>query len=118
MILVADDDPVFRSLLLKQLARLGHQAVGVCDGQAAVEERFKRSFKLILMDVMMPILDGLQATQAIRNREIEEGNPRVPIIAVTAGMEKSACMQSGMDDYRQKPLVLNDLKVLIAEWTE
>ncbi len=106
-ILVAEDNPLNRRLIAVMLERLGHHPTFAHDGRAAVEQMAAGNFDLVLMDVQMPEMDGLTATQRIRSLELERGVERVPIIAVTAGAtidDREACLRAGMDDYLVKPI--------------
>src|SRR6185312_11082739 len=88
----------------------GHQPTVVADGVAAVEAwRAARDtpFDLVLMDVHMPNVDGLEAAQQIRTIESERGSPRTPIVALTANAfaeDREACLAAGMDGFLVKPL--------------
>jgi CheY-like chemotaxis protein len=93
-------------------------ATVVGDGQAAVEAQARDRFDLILMDVQMPILGGMDAARAIRAAEAATpGAPRVPIIALTAKAmkgDREDCLAAGMDDYVTKPVRFSDLAAAIA----
>ena len=73
-----------------------------CNGEEGVEKFAERSFDVVLMDVQMPVMDGLTATRIIRHHETGTGK-HTPIIAVTAGMDRESCLQAGMDDHLHKP---------------
>ena len=86
------------------------------DGEEALEQFKKNSLDLILMDVQMPKKNGYEAAAAIRKLET---NKRTPIIALTAGImlgEKEKCLQVGMDDYLPKPIMQNDLAIVLKKW--
>ncbi len=105
-ILVAEDNAINRRLVEIVLGRLGYRPVMVDDGRAAVEALQERDYAAVLMDVQMPVLDGLGATRAIREAEADRDR-RVPIIALTANAlpeERERCLRSGMDGYLTKPL--------------
>jgi two-component system sensor histidine kinase/response regulator len=109
-VLAAEDNLVNQHLLKTLLAQRGHQLVLVADGREALD-RAQEPFDVILMDVQMPTLDGLQATRAIRSRERRTGG-HVPIVAMTAhAMEgdRQRCLDAGMDAYLSKPLRVEDL---------
>jgi signal transduction histidine kinase len=115
-ILVAEDHPVNQRLVTCLLEKQGHAVVVVGDGHAAVEAVAQQAFDLILMDVQMPGMDGLEATAAIRAQEQARGT-HIPIIALTAHAMKGdqeRCLAAGMDDYVAKPITADDLATAIA----
>ncbi|HEX7880723.1 MAG TPA: response regulator [Candidatus Eisenbacteria bacterium] len=110
-ILVAEDNAVNRMLAERLLARLGHRATVVVNGLEAVSSWETGAFDLILMDLQMPELDGLEATRRIRAAEKETGL-HIPIVALTAHAmagDRERCLAAGMDDYLSKPLRPEDL---------
>lgn len=105
-VLIAEDNPVNQKLLHRILAKRGLEVVTVADGKAAMETVAQEPFDLILMDIQMPVMDGIQATRLIRERERTAGSRRIPVIAVTAnGMFqcREECAAVGMDGYVVKP---------------
>src|SRR5687768_471100 len=84
-ILLAEDNAFNEAVATSVLRRQGYEVVVARDGRQAVELASSHSFDLVLMDVQMPLLNGLQATAAIRQRAQVDGAPRVPIVAMTAG---------------------------------
>ncbi len=110
-ILLAEDNKINQVLAQRLLEKWGHK-VHVCNnGKEAVEASAAQDFDLILMDVQMPEMDGIQATQAIRQRE-EAAGKHVPIFAMTAyAMEsdKEKCLAAGMDGYVSKPINTQEL---------
>lgn len=114
-ILVADDVPQNVELLELNLRRLGHRPHSVGDGQAAVDAYSAQDFDLILMDVQMPGMDGLEATRRIRTLEQQRGAEAVPIIALTASVldrDRQNALDAGMNGFASKPL---DLAGLLEE---
>ncbi len=114
-ILVAEDNPVNQKVLRVLLAQSGHRLHFVDNGRRAVEAVQKDAFDLVLMDVHMPVMDGLAATQTIRRREGH--GPRIPIIALTANAmagDREHYLSIGMDDYVSKPIQQNELFAAIA----
>ena len=106
-ILLADDVEVNRELVKAVLAQQDHHFAEAVNGQEALQAFRRERFDVVLMDVQMPEMDGLQATMAIREFERSEGRPRTPIIALTAYAAKEdqeRCLQVGMDDYLSKPV--------------
>jgi two-component system, sensor histidine kinase and response regulator len=115
-VLVAEDMMPNQRLAVGLLKRLGHEAVVVGDGQRALEALEAADFDLVLMDVQMPILDGLAATALIRERERLTGE-HVPIIATTACAmkgDRECCLAAGCDDYVSKPIRGRELASAIA----
>ncbi|MDY6836714.1 MAG: response regulator [Thermodesulfobacteriota bacterium] len=105
-ILVAEDNAVNQKVVSRILEKQGHTVVLVENGKEAVASLEKDNFDLILMDVQMPEMDGLEATKTIRARESEQGT-RIPIIALTAHAmkgDRDQCLTVGMDDYVSKPI--------------
>jgi two-component system, sensor histidine kinase and response regulator len=107
-ILLAEDNPVNQKLAIKQLEKQGHTTQVAENGKLAVEAWQTGNFDLILMDMMMPELDGLEATRRIREIELAAGrNRRIPIIAMTANAmtgDRERCLEAGMDGYVSKPV--------------
>ncbi len=116
MILVVEDDETLRLLATKQLAKLGFEGHAVADGSEAVEKASVVDYSLILMDIQMPRMDGIEATSAIRQLETKGNNHRVPIIAMTANPDKQRCLDAGMDDFIFKPVMLGQLRELLDRW--
>ncbi len=113
-ILVAEDHPVNQRLATTVLSRAGHVVVVAEDGQQAVDAWSAGGFDLILMDCLMPVMDGYEATRRIR-----AAGGQVPIVALTASAmaeERDRCSASGMDDLLAKPYRPEDLRRLIAAW--
>jgi CheY-like chemotaxis protein len=118
-ILLAEDNLVNQMVATRLLQRRGHSVVVAPDGRCAIEEHAKGFFDVILMDVQMPEVGGLEATQAIRQREKIYGG-HIPIIALTAHAmtgDRERCLQAGMDDYLSKPLQPAQLFEVIEKLT-
>ena len=115
LILIVEDDPVIRELTKRQLGALGLECMAVATGEEAVE-REDEDIALIFMDLGLPGIDGAQATLLIREKALKQKRKRVPIVALTANSDKQKCFQSGMDDYLQKPALLNDIRGVIQKW--
>jgi CheY-like chemotaxis protein len=110
-VLVAEDNLVNQRLVQRILEKEGHQVVVVGTGQEALEALKHHTFDLILMDVQMPEMDGLEASQAIRDGEALT-NEHIPIIALTAHAmkgDRDKCLAAGMDAYLSKPVHPADL---------
>jgi len=115
-VLVAEDNAVNRQVAVGMLERAGHEAVVAANGREALALLEKEAFDLVLMDVQMPELDGLETTAAIRERERVRGG-HLPIVAVTAHAMKGdaeRCLAAGMDGYVAKPLQPRELEAAIA----
>ena len=109
-ILLVEDSTVNRKVAQLQLKRLGLQADIACNGLEAVEAASRRDYDIILMDMQMPEMDGLEATRKIRKFCLGAESPF--IIALTAAAMKSdqeACMEAGMNYYISKPVRIEDL---------
>ncbi len=116
-ILLAEDNPINQTVAIRMLEKSGHRVVAVLDGLQALQILEKESFDLVLMDVQMPNMDGIEATLAIRARERYSGR-RIPIIAMTAHAMKGdaeRCRDAGMDAYISKPVHADELSRLIQE---
>jgi CheY-like chemotaxis protein len=107
-VLLAEDNPVNQKFAIKVLEGAGHSVVVANNGREAVEQTGSASFDIVLMDVQMPEMDGLDATRAIRAREATGGGgSRLPIIAMTANAmkgDREMCIAAGMDGYVAKPV--------------
>ncbi|HUI84469.1 MAG TPA: response regulator [Candidatus Binatia bacterium] len=117
-ILAAEDNRVNQRLLLRLLQKEGHTVTMVEDGEAALAITEEEAFDVILMDVQMPVMDGLEATRLIRNRERSTGK-HVPIIALTAHAmkgDRSRCLDAGMDAYVAKPVQKQELLHIVYQY--
>ena len=115
-VLVAEDNPVNQKLIDLLLRKDGHTVTLAWNGREAVDVLKRASMDLVLMDVQMPEMDGLEATRLIRATEEGTGE-RVPIVAITANALDGArekCIEAGMDDYLTKPLRLADLRRVVS----
>ena len=119
-VLCVDDNPANLLLLETLLTDMGGDVDAVSSGADALEAVKRKSFDLVFMDVQMPGMDGRQATEAIRQWEVENGQPPLPVIALTAhalSNEKRSLLQSGLDDYLTKPISERQLAQVILKWT-
>ena len=115
-VLVVEDNPVNRKLLSKLLTQLGCTVETAENGELAVSRTATESFDVIMMDWQMPVMDGLEATKAIRRREATSGG-HTPIFAVTANAmdgDREICLSSGMDGYLAKPVRLSAVRDLLT----
>eukprot|EP00475_Leptophrys_vorax_P029303 TRINITY_DN4287_c0_g2_i1.p1 TRINITY_DN4287_c0_g2~~TRINITY_DN4287_c0_g2_i1.p1 ORF type:complete len:900 (-),score=148.13 TRINITY_DN4287_c0_g2_i1:196-2658(-) len=117
-ILVVDDNPINLRLCCSQVARLGHDPVPVTGGLEAIEAVFESPFDVVLMDIYMPGVSGLEATKAIRQRATELQMRQIPIIAITAnstGNDKNQCFRAGMNGFVSKPVSPQKLEAIIQK---
>lgn len=115
-ILVVDDDNTQRNVTALQVKRLGFATIMASNGEEALLLLSKTNVRLILMDVQMPFLDGLETSRAIRTLERKNNTTRKPIIAMTANPDEEQCYKAGMDDFLFKPVLLDDLKRVLGRW--
>ncbi len=139
-VLLVEDNPVNRMVAETMLDRLGIGHVTASDGAEALAELARTPCDLVLMDVQMPVMDGLEATRRIRSQESaargrksddrEDGEPattdiltpvsgHIPIIAMTAhafAEDREQCIAAGMDDYMTKPVSFHALAAMLAKW--
>ncbi len=120
MILVAEDNEVNQIVVEQILIDAGHSYAIVENGKLALEQFLAERPDLVLMDVSMPEMNGLEATRAMREAERDAGDGvRTPIIGLTAHAlkgDKEICLEAGMDDYLAKPISPDALQAKIAEW--
>lgn len=115
-ILLAEDNAVNQKVATRLLEKWGHQVTVVGDGLAVLEAIRRDRFNVILMDIQMPDLDGLETTTRIRQQEKSTGG-HIPIVAVTAHAtqrDKDLCLQTGMDAYVSKPICREDLLQILC----
>ncbi|MDP9080295.1 MAG: response regulator [Bacteroidota bacterium] len=116
-ILIAEDNPMNQRVIMHILNKLGYQPDMVKNGQEAIEAANQRDYGIILMDMQMPDIDGLEATKIIRQTVIKQP----VIIALTANVmtdDKETCFAAGMNDYISKPVKLEDLMNKLKKWYE
>jgi CheY-like chemotaxis protein len=118
-VLLVEDNAVNAFISAASLESMGVASVHAANGNEAVNLYRERRFDAILMDCEMPVMDGFAATRLIREYEAGSGQPRTPIIALTANAltgDREHCLRQGMDDYLSKPIELHQLGVLVAKW--
>jgi two-component system sensor histidine kinase/response regulator len=118
-VLLAEDNPMNQTLATRILAKRGHGVVVAGNGREAVDALAREPFDVVLIDVQMPEMSGIEATVAIRRAEQATGR-RIPIIALTAHALKSdreACFAAGMDAYVTKPVRVVELLAAIEKVT-
>jgi CheY-like chemotaxis protein/nitrogen-specific signal transduction histidine kinase len=101
-VLIADDSPTNLRLTTRMLENRDHSVTAVENGRLAVEAVRIGDFDVVLMDLQMPVMDGIEATAAIRAEE-DRGRPHVPIVAMTAYDDRQHCLEAGMDGHLEKP---------------
>jgi CheY-like chemotaxis protein/anti-sigma regulatory factor (Ser/Thr protein kinase) len=119
-VLIVDDVAQNLELLELLLTRQGHQVDAASDGQQALELARQHRYDIILMDVQMPVMDGLTASRALRAMEAEQGWPRTPMLALSASVlqdDRHAAMDAGMDGFATKPVEMPALMAEIARVT-
>jgi two-component system sensor histidine kinase/response regulator len=119
-VLVAEDNAVNQLLATRLLEKRGHRVVMTANGREALEALAKDRFDLVLMDVQMPEMDGLQATVALREKEKEKGDGfHQPVVALTAHAMKGdqeRCLAAGMDGYLTKPIGTQELDAILETY--
>jgi CheY-like chemotaxis protein len=116
MILVVDDNPTIGYLLVLMLKKMGFKADSADNGLKAVWCVRSSKYDLVLMDVNMPDMNGYEAAAAIRAHEYFQGKAAVPIVAITGENDRRRCIDSGMNDYMQKPVTPLNLRKMLQKW--
>ena len=116
-ILIADDDPRIREILRVYFKKADFEVIEAEDGQQALTKVEKEKPNIVLLDIMMPVMDGLTATKTIRSLERQDAKT-IPIIAMTANAfreDAEKCMEAGMNAHLAKPLDDEKIKQTISE---
>ncbi len=116
-ILIAEDNMVNQKLTISLLNLMGYKADSVVNGSDAVKILYEKSYDIILMDIQMPEMSGIEATMKIR--EVFPASQQPIIIALTANAmagDREKCLESGMVDYMTKPINVGQLQDVIAKW--
>jgi CheY-like chemotaxis protein len=116
-VLVVEDDKVNQLVVAGMLRQLAHHADCVADGIEALQALHERAYDVVLMDIRMPNMDGVEAARRIRR--MEGAAARIPIIALTANAtteERLRCEAAGMDDFMSKPFRRAELEARLAAW--
>ncbi|MFN4327225.1 MAG: ATP-binding protein [Azonexus sp.] len=119
-VLLVEDNPVNQKVAMMLLQRRGYRVQLAENGRAALEAFAHARFSAILMDMQMPVMDGLEASREIRNMEARRQVERTPIIAMTANAmegDRERCLEAGMDDYLAKPIRADQLYEQLQRWT-
>ena len=115
---MAEDYALNQKLAMRLLERAGYSCDVVDDGQKVLDATREGGYDLVLIDCQMPVVDGFEATRAIRRRE-SAGGPRLPVIAMTANAmkgDRERCLEAGMDDYLSKPISVDALYALLTKY--
>ncbi|MBK9956055.1 MAG: response regulator [Rhodocyclaceae bacterium] len=119
-VLVVEDNAVNRKLIEALLKKFGVEARCVENGQEAVAALDTDDRPdMVLMDIQMPVMDGITATEELRRRDREAGRPHLPVIALTAGAfedDRRRCMEAGLDDFLTKPVIVDELVAMLEKW--
>lgn len=115
-ILIVEDNKTIRLVLKLQLKSLGWSVDEAIDGVEALARFNANEYAAILMDIQLPGPSGLEVAASIRQLELTHGRTRVPIIAITARTEKDECIESGLDDYLCKPMLIEQLREKLQLW--
>jgi len=113
-VLVVDDNAMNRNMLSKMLQRLECSTICVCDGSEAVKAIANENFRIIFMDLQMPVMDGFEATRRIRKMK-----ENIPIVAVSANSQEEElpkCIDAGMNDFLWKPVRAAKLKEFVEKY--
>ena len=117
-VLLVEDHPINQMLATTLLKKWGHTVVLATNGQEAVDLFATRKWDIVLMDMQMPVMGGLEATRLIRANE--PAGHRTPIVAMTANAmesDRQACLEAGMDDHLAKPFNAGGLQAKLAHFT-
>jgi CheY-like chemotaxis protein len=115
-VLLVDDDRLVRYVTGTYFKRIGYKLDIAENGLVAIDKVKEKMYDLILMDVRMPVMNGLDATRAIRELETESGNEkRARIVAITASSAREECLDSGMNDYFQKPILMDHIHQILSD---
>lgn len=115
--LIVEDNPVNQMVLKASLTKLGLRTLLASNGNEAITQLLANPVDIILMDCQMPVLDGFEATRAIR--QLANDKSQVPIIAITANAmskDRERCVEAGMNDYMSKPVNMHELKEKLLKW--
>ncbi len=111
-ILVVDDNHILRGAICEQLKRIGLVVHEACDGKEAIEHAKLGCCRVILMDVMMPVMTGLEAIRAIRQSKMDQS-----IVVMTAGeTTRTQALNAGADDFIEKPIMREQLDYVVAQY--
>jgi CheY-like chemotaxis protein len=118
-ILLVEDDTVNLLMTKSLLSRAGYHVDDASNGSEAIQALEKNDYSAVLMDCMMPVLNGYEATLIIRNPASAVRNHTVPVIALTANAmqeDRDRCLAAGMNDYLAKPIELTEMLAMLEKW--
>ena len=120
-ILIVDDHPINQKVVQTMLKMLGYKVDVASNGQEGLDAVKGNDYEMVLMDIQMPVMDGLEATKAIRQLDpkIHGTKHQIPIIAITANAmlgDDQTCFEAGMNEYLAKPIQKPDLERVIKQW--
>ena len=115
-ILLAEDNVTSQKVALQMLMRLGFNADVVANGIEALQALERQHYDLVLMDLRMPIMNGLEATRIIRQRWPDNGPRVVALTAYALQGDRDRCIEAGMDDYISKPIKLEELAGALSKY--
>jgi PAS domain S-box-containing protein len=120
-VLLAEDNLINQQVGVAMLKKLGYLVDAVGNGAEAIDALGKTTYDLVLMDGMMPEMDGYEATRRIRDGRARIKNPQIPIVAITADAmtgDRDKCLQAGMNDYVAKPVDVRRLAEVLRKWVK
>jgi CheY-like chemotaxis protein len=120
-VLLVEDHPINQKLALSLIERAGHRVTVANNGEEGLHFAMQHPFDLVLMDMQMPVMDGLEATRAIRAHEAAHKLARLQIVAMTANAmpsDRQACDDAGMDGFLSKPFKADALRDLLRQTQE
>ncbi len=118
-ILLVEDNIINQQVAIAMLSKLNVSTDTVTNGLEAIDALKKNSYTLVFMDLQMPVMGGLEAVKAIRNKETGIADPDIPVIAMTANAikkDKDECLQAGMNDFIVKPVMIRELQTVLEKW--
>jgi len=119
VVLLVEDNPINQLVASEMLQLLGVEVVGAADGVEALAFFDARRFDLVLMDIQMPAMDGIEATLEIRRREKAGALAETPIVALTANSsddDRARCLAAGMNDFLAKPVKTEQIGAVLARF--
>jgi CheY-like chemotaxis protein len=118
-VLLVDDNPVNQEVGRTMMQAFGCRVDVASGGHEVLDRMESTRYDIVFMDCQMPVMDGLETTRLIRQREKQQGRPRATIVALTAHSadeDRSRCLEAGMDDYLGKPFRMQDLSHMMEKW--